>query len=382
MKKRLRLIPTVIYVSVLSPVQAVDLRVQAVDYIVHDRGREYREDTLLRLLSGVLSTQELQVSTQDHLEQILNDKLSIYQPTQPQLFADKWLRTDTSRMSVGFEEILDGGPGKDGIPALYDPIFISQDEAELLEYMRPELEWITVKNRDWSQVRFYPFSILNRHEIVNDTIDGDPIMVTFCPLCGTAIVYSRRIEGMVLEFGVSGLLYQSNLLMYDDKTQTLWSQAFGTAVAGTYTDYELTYMPTQQMTYEQFVQVYPHGVILSHQTWYERDYRSWSPYGDYDTNDRLLFPVDDYDQSLQPKILMIVVNDSRGFSAAFHRAQLLETGKASLRIDDRITLTALVDEAWRITVEDGSFQIPHFTEMRFSRSARNSWSEWWWSDER
>jgi hypothetical protein len=118
--------------------------------------------------------------------------------------------------------IYDGGPGKDGIPTISDPQFLSLDAAKT----KPS-EWgvlVSIKDKH----RFYPYNILVWHEIVNDSMAGKEYAVTFCPLCGSAIVFDRKVGGEILHFGISGKLYESNLLMYDDKTESLWSQAMGT----------------------------------------------------------------------------------------------------------------------------------------------------------
>ena len=120
--------------------------------------------------------------------------------------------------------------------------------------------------------RFYPYSIIVWHEIVNDTFDGIPIAVTFCPLCETGIVFNRRIGESVVTFGVSGLLYESNLLMYDIETESLWSQTLGKAVVGTYTNTQLVRLPIQVITFKEVKEKYPTAHVLSTDTSFNRDY--------------------------------------------------------------------------------------------------------------
>src|SRR3989344_4868604 len=143
------------------------------------------------------------------------------------------LNTDTGKSSIDQSKIVSGGPGKDGIPAISNPKFVDIGDEELSDSTSGILINLN------KQTRFYPFNILVWHEIVNDSIEGSYIAVTFCPLCGSAIVFDRRVGDEILEFGVSGLLYESNLLMYDKKTESLWSQVLGEAVVGSYTGTKL-----------------------------------------------------------------------------------------------------------------------------------------------
>lgn len=348
---------------------------QDINAFIERKWRHLREDILDKALSIVDNHPSIQQSTKELLINVLEEKLGVYTNGEQSLLQHLWLRTDTSIRAIALEDILDWGPWKDGIPSLSFPWFVSQLDAENEWYVRDELEGIVLKSTDGTDSRFYPFSILNWHEIVNDVVWDIPVAITYCPLCGTAIVYDRRIDTTVLEFGVSWLLYQSNLLMYDDATETLWSQAYGEWVVGTYTDYQLKYIQSQQMNYKDFTEAYPNWKVMSNQTWYQRDYRLWSPYLWYESSDALYFPVHWRDRSIDSKRRMIVINDSRWFSAAFDRKDLLISKFASIPISDQITLTAYVDDDGRISIEDWHHELPHFVEMWFSRSARNQWSD-------
>ncbi len=136
-------------------------------------------------------------------------------------FISSGLQTDTSQALIPLDEILGGGPGKDGIPALSGEsiTFVKPAEATTV----PE-DSLGILLEGEKENRFYPYTVLVWHEIVNDTFDGQEVVVTFCPLCGSAIVYNREVDGEVLDFGVSGKLWQSNLLMFDRSTETLWSR--------------------------------------------------------------------------------------------------------------------------------------------------------------
>lgn len=142
-------------------------------------------------------------------------------------FLGRGLKTNTSQRSIELSKVLSGGPGKDGIPAIREPVFVSVSEKP--ESVLLDTDGIVLGK---GQAKFYPYNIMIWHEIVNDTVDGVPVAVTFCPLCGSAAVFDRRVDGESLSFGVSGLLYQSNLLMHDSKTESLWSQVLGEAVVG------------------------------------------------------------------------------------------------------------------------------------------------------
>lgn len=132
-----------------------------------------------------------------------------------------------------------------------------------------------------NDVRVYPLQILIWHEIVNDTVGGVPVTVTFCPLCNTVIAFDRRLDGRVLDFGTTGRLRFSNLVMYDRQTESWWQQATGEAIAGELTGRRLTFLPAQLISSAHFKATYPEGKVLSRQTGYRRNYGQ-NPYAGYD----------------------------------------------------------------------------------------------------
>ena len=145
---------------------------------------------------------------------------------------------DLTGASVPIDEIHHGGPPRDGIPSIDQPRFVSAVEADFLKpddrvlgFHRPGI------------ARAYPISILNWHEVVNDRVGGEPIAVTFCPLCGTGMVFSTRVDGRDLTLGVSGLLYNSDVLLYDRQTESLWSQIMSEAVSGPMKGSRLAFNP-------------------------------------------------------------------------------------------------------------------------------------------
>lgn len=186
-------------------------------------------------------------------------------------------KTDFSKHTVSYSEILSGGPPKDGIPAIDDPKFIPVEEADT--WLKPVEPVILLQIDD--DVRAYPLQILMWHEIVNDLVGGVPVVVTFCPLCNTAIVFERQIDGRTLDFGTTGRLRYSNLIMYDRQTESWWQQAEGDAIAGEYTGRQLTFVPASIISWADFQANYPDGQVLSRETGFARSYGQ-NPYLGYD----------------------------------------------------------------------------------------------------
>jgi hypothetical protein len=185
--------------------------------------------------------------------------------------------TDFSKHSISYGDILSGGPPKDGIPAIDDPKFVSIEEAD--EWLRDEEPVIFFQVGE--DARAYPIQILMWHEIVNDTIGGLPVVVTFCPLCNTAIAFERTLDGETLDFGTTGRLRFSNLIMYDRQSETWWQQASGEAIAGDHTGRQLRFLPAPIIGWDEFKSSHPTGVVLSRDTGYNRSYGN-NPYAGYD----------------------------------------------------------------------------------------------------
>jgi len=213
--------------------------------------------------------------------------------------------TDGVRHSVPLDEIRGGGPAKDGIPPIDEPKFISIEEAE--ENLENEEPGISVSLNGVE--RFYPYQILVWHEIVNDTVDGQRILVTYCPLCFSGVVFDPVVKGERVEFGTSGKLWQSNLVMYDRKTDSLWSQVLGEAIVGEMTGAELKILPSDITRFGEWKNVNPDGEVLSRDTGATRFY-GVDPYGDYYTTPGVYFPVSNTDNRLEEKdfILGLVID--------------------------------------------------------------------------
>ncbi len=186
-------------------------------------------------------------------------------------------KTDFTKHSVPYSEILSGGPPRDGIPALNAPRFVSVSEAEA--WLKPLEPVILVQVRD--DAKAYPIQILIWHEIVNDTVGGEPLIVTFCPLCNTAVAFKRTVSGEVFDFGTTGRLRYSNLIMYDRQTETWWQQATGETIAGELTGTQLEFYPATIISWQDFKTAHPDGKALSRETGYARDYGR-NPYLGYD----------------------------------------------------------------------------------------------------
>jgi hypothetical protein len=206
--------------------------------------------------------------------------------------ADNWNGFDVSFSRVPLDQILRGGPPKDGIPALTDPPVRPADRADDL---RAD-DWV-IGVRIGSDARAYPLRILVWHEAVNDTLGGMPVLVTYCPLCNSALVFDRNVGGQVREFGISGLLYNSNLLLYDRQPvpsqESLWSQGMMRAVTGpaAWAGLRLTPIPSEMLPWGEWKKRYPQTTVLSFPTGYGRNYFQ-DPYRRYHLlQDQVLFPV-------------------------------------------------------------------------------------------
>jgi len=220
--------------------------------------------------------------------------------------------------AIPAQEILAGGPPRDGIPALSHPPHASAESA-------PWSDDTMVIGVAWNgEARAYPLDILIWHELVNDTLGGLPVLVSFCPLCGTGIVFDRRIDGSDRTFGVSGLLYRSDLLLYDRETESLWSQISSTAVTGPSRGRRLSQVRTRIMPWGRWRKQHPDTTVLTRDTGHRRDYER-SPYGDYAESERVLFPTS-LDRRYHPKTPTLGLRIPGGAARAFPAVELLRAG--------------------------------------------------------
>lgn len=217
--------------------------------------------------------------------------------------------------TIPVADIRAGGPPRDGIPSIDRPKFVPAAQVRFLA-----ADDMVVSFTHQGETRAYPLRILVWHEIANDRIGDLAINVSYCPLCGSAMVFDRTIDGRTLEFGVSGLLYQSDVLMYDRQTESLWSQLEMAAVSGPQVGRKLHLLPAQHLTWSAWKKEHPDGLVLSTDTGHDRDY-SELPYGEYEKSSRLMFPVKSNRQDLPTKawVAGVVVN---GAARAYPRDQL------------------------------------------------------------
>jgi hypothetical protein len=185
-------------------------------------------------------------------------------------------KTDFSKATVSLGEIISGGPPRDGIPPIDQPLFKPANEVKDLPGREPVIVYPLT-----AEARAYPLRILMWHEIANDTVAGIPIAVTYCPLCNAALVFDRRVAGRILDFGTSGLLRHSDLVMWDRQTESWWQQFSGEAIVGAYAGTSLKLLPSQIAAYDQFLHRWPGNQVLVPRNPHLRNYGR-NPYSDYD----------------------------------------------------------------------------------------------------
>ena len=212
---------------------------------------------------------------------------------------------------VPLDQIVSGGPPPDGIPSIDSPKFTSVKEAdEILE----DSELVVGLNVN-GDIRAYPLQILVWHEIVNDNVGGVPVAITYCPLCFTNQIFNRTLQdGNVVEFGTSGKLYNSNLVMYDRTSDSLWSQGLAQGIVGKYAGVNLQRIPFDVANWKEWKELYPESKVLSRETGSSRPYGA-DPYGDYYTNSEVLFPISNQDDRLGLKEIVIGLENNGQYKA-------------------------------------------------------------------
>jgi len=224
----------------------------------------------------------------------------------PEEWRVEWPRTAFSKASVRFEEIISGGPPKDGIPAIDAPSFRSTGETRDMAAREP-----VISLSIGGEARAYPLRILIWHEIVNDELGGVPVAVTWCPLCNSAVVFDRRLEHKTLSFGTTGKLRHSDLVMYDRETESWWQQFLGEAIIGDLTGKQLTAIPSRVESLERFAERLPHGRVLappaSSASWSHRAYGT-NPYVGYDRSARPFLYRGAYSGTIPPLARVVVVD--------------------------------------------------------------------------
>ena len=238
---------------------------------------------------------------------------------------------DLSNSVLPRDQILHGGPPRDGIPALSDPQMIEPEQAR---YIEPTDRIVGI--RIGGSARAYPIAILNWHEIVNDEIDGRRFAITYCPLCGTAVAFDAVIDGKPTDFGVSGLLYNSDVLLYDRDSESLWSQIMGRAISGPRVGSRLKPLPISHTTWRDWYADHPDTLLLSDDTGYSRDYRR-DPYAGYEKSRHTYFAVNNQaPDNYHPKEIVVGI-DVDGVYKAYPFIELDRQGKA--RFSDSVNGT-------------------------------------------
>lgn len=273
---------------------------------------------------------------------------------------------DLSDALIPVDEIHRGGPPRDGIPSIDSPEFVPAS-GEL-----PWREDDLVMTYDQGQERYaFPIGILNWHEIVNHDASEKPVLITFCPLCGTGMAFDPTVEGRPLTFGVSGLLYNSDLLMYDHQTESLWSQIEGRAISGPLAGSELEPVAIRHELWRKWRnRVGDAGRVLSTDTGHRRNYRQ-SPYGDYDHSERLYFPVSSTSRKYHPKTWVLgwtYNGESKAWpfpELADHGAGVLEDQiggrKVSIHFDADVPSAELRDESGKLLPATRAFWFAWYT---------------------
>lgn len=256
----------------------------------------------------------------------------------PDMWRMEWPRTDFTRSVVDFDEITSGGPPRDGIPAIDSPVFRFVGDSQIaLDEVEPVI--VFVHNGD---ARAYPLRILMFHEIVNDRIGDLPVAVSYCPLCNTSIVFDRRVDGRTLDFGTTGKLRHSDLVMYDRQTESWWQQFDGEGIVGTYAGTALTMLPSRVMPYGRFAEAYPLGQVLQ-PPGVAREYGR-NPYAFYDTAPWPFMFHGDYEHALAPLDYVLVVDGEAWSLDLLRRLQRVET--AEFIITWEPGMASALDEAW------------------------------------
>ncbi len=221
--------------------------------------------------------------------------------------AEQYNGFDLSQSLIDQKEILHGGPPRDGIPALTSPKFVAgaktlADDDRVLG--------LTLNGVS----KAYPIRILNYHEIVNDHFSKQAVLISYCPLCGTGMAFRSENNEQALTFGVSGLLYNSDVLMYDRQTESLWSQILAKSISGKLQGKQLETLPVEHTTWRDWKERYPNTKVLSFDTGFMRNYHR-SPYGNYDQSERIYFPVTHTDRRYHPKEVVLGIQVDGDFKA-------------------------------------------------------------------
>lgn len=243
-------------------------------------------------------------------------------------------KTDFSKLSIDPAEILSGGPPRDGIPAVDAPVFETTEQAS--DWLQPNEPVVSL--RIGNTARAYPLQIMIYHEIVNDMINDKPVTITFCPLCNASIVFDATVDGQLLNFGTTGRLRKSDLVMYDRQTESWWQQFTGTGIVGEFTGVQLKQIPSQIVSFEVFKTEYPDGDVLSKDTGALRPYGN-NPYRGYDDINSTPFLFQDPVDSRLPPMERVLAVAKKGSEKHFQLVTLTELEKSPvIQLDDVVVI--------------------------------------------
>jgi hypothetical protein len=220
----------------------------------------------------------------------------------PYGWKNEWPKTDFSKHIVKYDEIMSGGPPKDGIPSIDDPVFEKIIEIDNIAPTEPVVG-VVINGK----AKAYPLRVLTWHEIVNDKLGGIPITVTYCPLCNSSIVFDRRLDGKILDFGTTGKLRNSDLVMYDRQTESWWQQFLGKGIIGEMSGKLLKMLPSRLESFASFKKRAPNGLVLVPRHGFIRPYGS-NPYVGYDTNVSPFLYGGPMPKGIKPMVRVIAVN--------------------------------------------------------------------------
>jgi len=279
---------------------------------------------------------EDQLNVDESLKKLRSDESVVKVEPGTTVIKDVSLQSDFTGAKLKPEDLLQGCAGKDCIPAISDPKFEKVNEVLWLENSDVVL---TISHKGLN--RAYPQRIMNWHEIINDTIAGDPIAITFCPLCGSAVAFERKVDGIITELGVSGKLHNNDLVMYDRYEGNLWQQITGEGLVGPAArrNEKLKPILLGTTTWAEWKTNHPNGEVLSRNTGYTRDYDQY-PYGTYEENDELYFGIKGLNKRLQIKTEVYGVEfdgKSKAYPASsFESQNVIEDrlGKVNIRLEE------------------------------------------------
>lgn len=276
---------------------------------------------------------------------------------------DEYNGFDLSNSLIPKEKIISGGPPKDGIPAILNPKFETASQASWLN------SGDLVAGIEFDGIfKAYPLRILVWHEAVNDKVGDKAILVSYCPLCGSTLIFDRNIDSQELTFGISGLLYQSDVLFYDHQNQSLWSQLEMKAISGPKAGTKMEVLPSVLATWSEWKSKHPNTLVLSRDTGYSRDYSNM-PYGGYENSRSIMFPVDRRDDRYHPKekVLVVISADNVAKAYAFEELSKLKT-----QIKDKVGNEDVI-----INFGDGKFVTAYDNSGNPVRSFVTYWFAWY-----